>query len=749
MKESKINKEINVAIKSEENFLAILNSLTDPMHIIDREYNIQFLNSAMVLWLNKLNINSDLVGKTLFEEFPLLEYDKIHNEYDKVFKTGELLITKEATKLTKGIIFTETLKIPVKSNGKVEQVITIMRDITEQKKAEEKLKASEEKYKNIISNLMDIIIILDLKGNFLYVSPQIYDISGFKQKEIIGKNGFKLMHPDDINKTTSVLKEAIEQKKRIYIEYRTLHKQGHYIEVSASGRIVNIEGEDRIFAVVRDISEHKISEQKLKESEEKYRLITENANDMIAILNNKMEYEYVNEAAFLNIMGRTKDDLIGYNSLHWAHPDDIEKSINAFKDGWEKGEAFIQARFRDTQEKYHSLEVRGKLIIDHKGEKKVLIVSRDISERKEAEQKLKDSEEKYRYLIENSIEGVWVIDSEAKTILVNPSMAHILGYTVEEMIGKSLFSFTNEEQVKITKNHLEKRKKGISEERDAYLLHKDGNKVYLRIRATPIFDSEGNYEGTYAFLADITQKMLAEQKLKESEERFRTLFEIAPASISVLDLDGNIILSNQKFCNLHGVKNPELLEGRKILEFIAEKDWSKLKEAMKKSFEGLPRGLNQYTMLKDNGTEFPAEAISSGIKNKKGEIIGLIGVAQDITERNIAEQKLKESEEKYSHLFKSSPYSILIANMNGKVIDCNFLEDKITGYLKEEIIGKNMLDIPMFPKEYLPIVIKDFKTLLKGRIPKPNEIQIRKKNGTLVWVQPTASIFKIEGESYM
>ena len=147
MKESKINKEINVTIKSEENYLAILNSLTDPMHIIDREYNIQFLNSVMIAWLNKLNLNSDIIDKTIFEAFPFLEYDKIHNEYINVFKTGELLITKEVTKLTNGIIFTETLKIPVKSNGKVEQVITIMRDITEQKKAEEKLKASEEKYR--------------------------------------------------------------------------------------------------------------------------------------------------------------------------------------------------------------------------------------------------------------------------------------------------------------------------------------------------------------------------------------------------------------------------------------------------------------------------------------------------------------------------------------------------------------------------------------------------------------------------
>ncbi len=486
--------------ESEQQYRTILNSLNDPMHVVDKDLKIIFQNPAMVKWLDKLNVDSDLIGKNIFEKFSFLDYDKIYNEYSKIFRTGETLVTREINELFNRKVFTETLKIPIKSEGKVEQVITIIRDITEQK---------------------------------------------------------------------------------------------------------------------------------------------------------------------------------------------------------------------------------------------------------EAEQKLKDSEEKYRYLIENALEGVWVIDSKADTILVNPSMANILGYSVEEMIGKSIFSFMDENEVKITKLNLERRKKGLSEERDAQFTHRRGNKVYLRIRATPIFDSEGNYEGTYAFLADITQNMLAEQKLKESEERFRTLFEIAPASISVLDLDGNIILSNQQFCNLHGVKNPELLEGRKILEFIAEKDWSKLKEAIKKSLEGLPRGLNQYAMLKDNGTEFLAEAISSGIKNKKGEIIGLIGVAQDITERNIGEQKLKESEEKYSHLFLSSPYSIIIANMNGKVIDCNFLEDKITGYLKEEIIGKSMLDIPMFPKEYLPVVMKDFKTLLKGRIPKPNEVQIRKKNGTLVWVQPTASIFKIEGESYI
>ncbi|MHA1932480.1 MAG: PAS domain S-box protein, partial [Promethearchaeota archaeon] len=115
-------------------------------------------------------------------------------------------------------------------------------DLTTLDSLKDPLLASEEMYKNIINNIMDIVIVLDLRGNFLYASPQIYDISGFTQEEIIGKNGFKLMHPDDIKKAADVLKNALIKKKKVIIEYRTIHKDGHYIDVSANGRIVNIEG---------------------------------------------------------------------------------------------------------------------------------------------------------------------------------------------------------------------------------------------------------------------------------------------------------------------------------------------------------------------------------------------------------------------------------------------------------------------------------------------------------------------------
>ncbi|MCK4779335.1 MAG: PAS domain S-box protein, partial [Candidatus Lokiarchaeota archaeon] len=512
--------------ESEQQYRTILNSLNDPMHVVDKDLKIIFQNPAMAKWLDKLNVDSDLIGKNIFEKFPFLDYDTIYNEYSKVFKTGETLVAREITELFNKKVFTETLKIPIKSEGKVEQVITIMRDITEQKEAEQKLKTSEEKYKNIINNLMDIIIILDLKGNFLYVSPQIYEISGFKQEEVIGKNGFKLMHPDDIQKTAKVLKEAMEQKKRIYIEYRTRHKQGHYIDVSASGKIANIDGEDRIFAVVKDISEKKISEQKLKESEEKY-----------------------------------------------------------------------------------------------------------------------------RYLIENSLEGVWMIDSNAETVLVNPSMTNILGYSTDDMIGKSLFSFMDDEQIKITKKHLEKRKEGISEERDAVFKDKSGNSVYLRIRATPIFDNEGNYNGSYAFLADITQKKIAEQKLKESEEKYRLITENANDMIAILNEKMEYEYVNEAaFLNIMGRTKADLI-GYNSLRWAHPDDIENSINAFKEGWEK-GEALIQ-TRFRDTQDKYHwLEVKGKLITDHKGEEKVLI-ISRDISERKEAEQKLKDSEEKYRYLIEN------------------------------------------------------------------------------------------------
>ena len=549
------------------------------------------------------------------------------------------------------------------------------------------LKDSEEIHKNIINNLMDLIIILDLKGNFLYVSPQVYDISGFKPEELIGKSSFKFMHPDDIKKAAIALKEGIEQNDKVNIEYRTIHKDGHYVDVVAGGRIIEMDGEKRVFAIVKNISEQIKAERRFRSifysipiGLHVYKL---NAEDQLVFIDANPPADRILNVDNKQFIGKTIEE---------AFPPLIDTDIpKRYKEIAKEG-----GTWGWDQVDYEDDKIRGAYeVFAFQTNPGYMVTSfHDITERIEATHRVKESEIKYRQLIEDSLEGVWVIDENANTTLVNSSMANLLGYGIEEMIGKSLFDFTYPEDINNTKDTLERRKKGVKEEIEKRFIGKDRTDLITRLMASPVFGKNNVYKGSIAFVTDITERKRTENLLRESEEKFRSLFEIAPASIVVSDLNGNIILSNQKFRDLHGVQNVELLEGRSIRDFFAASDLPKLIESMKLSLEGKLLDLKHYTMLREDGTEFPAEAISIGIKDKNGEIKELIGVAQDITDRENAAQELRESEEKFRTIAEQSFMGVLIIQddkveyANKALLDIfNYTEKDIDQWSKEDLVN--------------------------------------------------------------
>ena len=148
---------------------------------------------------------------------------------------------------------------------------------------------------------------------------------------------------------------------------------------------------------------------------------------------------------------------------------------------------------------------------------KIQAILRDITERKQTEDALRGSEKKYRQLVETLHEGIWLIDKDANTTFVNRRMAEMLGYSVEEMLGKPLFNFMDERSVEITKRKLERRKHGVDEQHDFEFLRKDGSRIYTSIATTPVTDEKGNCAGALAGVNDITEHKLAQEKLLTSE----------------------------------------------------------------------------------------------------------------------------------------------------------------------------------------------------------------------------------------
>ena len=144
-------------------------------------------------------------------------------------------------------------------------------------------------------------------------------------------------------------------------------------------------------------------------------------------------------------------------------------------------------------------------------------LQREITERKRAEEALQESEERYRRIVETAYEGIWIIDAESKTIFANTRMAEMLGYTVDEMIGKSLFAFMDEEWQAIAEANVDRRREGVTEQHDFKFRRKDGTELWAIVTANPFFEKGGRYVGALGMITDITERKRAEEALRESE----------------------------------------------------------------------------------------------------------------------------------------------------------------------------------------------------------------------------------------
>jgi len=191
-----------------------------------------------------------------------------------------------------------------------------------------------------------------------------------------------------------------------------------------------------------------------------------------------------------------------------------------------------------------SLDTNGRLI-------RLDGVTRDITARKNAEIEHLRTEKRYRQIVESAQEGIWTLDEHDKTNFVNKRMCEMLGYTAEEMMGKKLFYFMDDEDKALAKMSLDNRKKGVKENLSTRYVTKSGRHVWTKITANPIFDENASYKGTLAMVTDITKPRLSEESLKQSEANLRTVFDNTDMGFILYDAGFNVVSFNSQandFC---------------------------------------------------------------------------------------------------------------------------------------------------------------------------------------------------------
>jgi PAS domain S-box-containing protein len=518
-----------------------------------------------------------------------------------------------------------------------------------------------------------------------------------------------------------------------------------------------------IFAIYAQftISELNNRTKALRESEEKLQAILNGIGDLITIQNKESDIIWVNQA-IRDLLG----DVIGkkcykaYKRLDAPCPECTSETM------LKEEKAVVSERFIILPDgRRINMLTTSSPVRDAEGNSIGIVeVLKDITELQKAEEAIKESEKRYRGLYESSKDGIVSLDMDGNIVECNQAYAAMLGYIKEELYQLTLLELTpskwRDMNTKIVIDQVLTR--GYSDEFEIERIKKDGTFIPVSVRIWLIKDKEGNPTGTWGIVRDITEhkklerqlkdytenlEKIVEEKiweLKESEERYRGLYESSIDGIASMDVEGNIVECNQAYVDMLGYTKEELYQ-LNYLDLIPTR-W---RDATSNLFieQVFVRGYSvafEVEHIKKNGTIFPISIRAWLIKDKDGLPTGMWTIVRDITGRKKLERQLKdytrdleESEGRYRGLYESCRDGIVIVGTEGNILECNQAFADMLDYTKAELceITYQELMPSKWRDKYAKIINEQ---QLMGNYREEFEIEYIKKDGTIVSISARA-----------
>ncbi len=376
--------------ESELQYRTTLNSMGDAIHVIDTNFRFILFNDAFTRWNEALGLETNVIGRALSDVFPFLP-DNVRKEYRQVFETGKVLVTEESTTIKDMEFITETRKIPIFGNGRVARVVTIVRDITERKRADETLRESEKRYRALAEAAPDMIFIVDSEGYVKYVNSFAAKQFRNSPETIIGKRTTDLFPSDISDRQRQNLKKVFETGKPLYAENKTTILNRDMWLSTWLAPLLNEAGDVySVLGISRDITERKEAEEALIKSQDKYIDLYENANDMIFTVNLLGNFTTVNRAAYTSL-GYRVEELLGKNLADVLTPESSKYAMATLQRAMAEKSDLMEIQpweFEGVKKDGVKilLEVRARLILEDENIVGVQGIARDITERRQAEE---------------------------------------------------------------------------------------------------------------------------------------------------------------------------------------------------------------------------------------------------------------------------------------------------------------------------------------------------------------------------
>jgi PAS domain S-box-containing protein len=546
--------------ESKQKYSSLFQYSSDAIFVHDLDGNIVDVNQRTLEMARYTR--SEILGMRIFDLHPATALEASENAFKEIARSG--FVNFEIEFLRKdGTVFQAEVSSSLFDIQGRKVVQGIVRDITERKKAEQAIRRSEEQHRSLVENINEIIFTLDTKGRFTYISPVLEQTLGYSPTDIIGKPFNCFVHPDDAPGLLITLERGLSGTQKTD-EVRVLDKSGttHFVRLSCrpntdGDRLVGLTG------IVADITENRMAKAVLKESEEMYATLVRTTTDGVTVTDLQGRITEISGRA-LQLHGYDRpDELVGRSAFELIASEDHRRALQDMKRTLREGSLrcteYVLARKDGTQ---FIGEVDAAVIKDAVGNPKGFITTtKDVTERRRAEQALRRSEQRFRDIAANAAEWIWEVDAQGIYTYSSPVVENILGYEPEEILGRHFYDFfvpEEREREKEAAFDVFARKQPFSGFVNRNV-HKDGSIVWLSTSGVPILDDNGvllGYRGTDADVTEARQK--SEETAAQRDHLLRTLRAIDEGMVTT-DLEGRVMFFNAAAEHLTGRRESEVI----------------------------------------------------------------------------------------------------------------------------------------------------------------------------------------------
>jgi PAS domain S-box-containing protein len=732
--------------ETQDRYKALVESAEDPIFVFGRDGRFQSVNAAAGRHFR--GRPEDLIGRTMHEVFPPAVANRQWGVVQHVFDTGlPVTADEEAVEFPIGRRWFNTTLVPIKDvRGEVRSVVGIARDITGRRLAEESLRQSEERYRELVDNMNDGLFVVDLQGRYQFVNRTIVNRSGIPAEHFMHINQSDILTPDEAARVARLYERLAQGEEIPSFEFSYFARDGRKLTIEVRPRLIRTDG--RVVAVQglsQDITDRKRVEESLRESERKYRDLVDNTEDGIFSLDVEGRFTFVNNSIMKGARA-TAEQLAQLHPWDIVVPEDREGLRTKFQRAM-RGETVerLEVSYSNADGGRETIEIIPRHMLD--GDRIVGIrgAVRNITARRQAERALRESEEKHRALIETTDTGCVIIDVEGCVLDANAEYVRLTGREkLADILGRSVTQWTaahdrdrNADEVRRCLEH------GSVRNLDLDYIDPRGGITPVEINATVVPSVDG--VRIVSLCRDITDRKRAEQALRESEARYRAVVDCETEIIDRFLPDGTITFINEACSRFMGVPADQII-GQSIYKWMAPEAHQATRDRLAAITPTNPVVRNVHEVILSSGDRRWYEWINRGIFDADGRVIEFQAAGRDITEQRLAELALRQLEATYQTIFHGVNDALFVQSVEtGDVLAINQRVTQLYGYGPDELDALNaarraVTDGPYSYKRRRELQ----RAVAKGKTAS-YEWLARHKDGRRFWVEVNSTRTMLDG----